>query len=79
MPTERHVVIAKFNLEEVCKSNNPKMIDQVWDNRFVGNRHIVVDWELFYLSWNKLMDYSGGKSNEQRQFAGKIRQEILEH
>ncbi len=66
MPTERHVVIAKFNLEEVCKSNNPKMIDQVWDNRFVENRHIVVDWELSYLSWNKLMDYSGGKSNEQR-------------
>jgi hypothetical protein len=79
MPTERHIVIAKYNLEEVCKSSNPKMIDHVWDNRLVGNRHIVVDWELACLSWNEPMDYSGGKSNEQRQFAEKIRQEIVEH
>jgi hypothetical protein len=49
------------------------MINQVWDNRFVGNRHIVVDWELSYLTWNEPMDYSGGKNNEQKQFSEKIR------
>jgi hypothetical protein len=49
------------------------MIDKVWDNRFVGNRHIVVNWEPSYHIWNEPMDYSGGKSNEQKQFAEKIR------
>lgn len=73
MPTERHIVIAKYNLEEVCKADNTKMIDRVWDNRFVGNRHIVVEWESACRSWNEPMDYSGGKNNEQKQFAEKIK------
>jgi len=45
LPTERHLIIANYNLEEVAKQKNKSMIDLVWDNRFGGNRHIVVDWE----------------------------------
>ena len=49
------------------------MIDLVWDNRFGGNRHIVVDWEPAFHKWHEPMDYSGGKNNESKQFVEKIR------
>ena len=57
MPSERHIVIAKYNLEEVSKMRNQKMIDLVWDNRFSGNRHIVVNWEPAFHKWYEPMDY----------------------
>lgn len=55
------------------------MINHVWDNRFVGNRHVIVDWEAAIKNWNEPMDYSGGKNNEKKQFVEKIRSELLEH
>lgn len=42
MPTERHIVISKYNLEEVSKNNTSRMVKYVWDNNFVGNRHVVI-------------------------------------
>lgn len=46
LPTERHIVMSKYDLEEVCKMNTQKMIKNVWDNKFIGNRHVVVTSEL---------------------------------
>lgn len=46
MPTERHIVISKYNLEEVGKWDTKEMVKKVWDNKFIGNRHVVISSEL---------------------------------
>jgi len=43
MPTERHIVISKYDLEEMCKQDTNKMVSRVWDNKFIGNRHVVIE------------------------------------
>lgn len=72
-------MIEKYNLEDSTKSNPAKMINHVWDNRFGGNRHVVIEWESSLNFWNQPMDYLNSKSNDQKNFKERIKQEILEH
>jgi hypothetical protein len=72
LPTERHLVIEKFNLEEVCKKDKPKMIKKVWENKFIGNRHVMINFEPSLEIWNKPIDLNQGKPNERSQFILKI-------
>lgn len=64
MPTERHVVVSLYNLEEVCKQDTKAMIRRVWDNKFIGNRHVVIESEQSSKNWDKPIDLSQGKNNE---------------
>jgi len=56
MPTERHVVVSKYNLEEYSKRDPQRMVTRVWDNKFQGNRHVVVDSNSSHSSWLKPLD-----------------------
>ncbi len=56
MPTERHIVVAKYNLEEVCKQDNKAMIKRVWDNKYIGNRHVVIEPVASNTVWDKPID-----------------------
>lgn len=76
MPTERHIVMSKYNLDEFSKRDTKEMIKRVWDNKFIGNRHVVVDSEQSLAKWYKPIELSQGKGNEQRQFADRIRKEL---
>ena len=64
LPTERHIIIAKYNLEEMSKKDKSKMMNYVWENKFVGNRHVMIKYESSSEIWNKPIDLSSGKVNE---------------
>jgi hypothetical protein len=76
MPTERHIIVSKYNLEELSKKDPAKMISHIWDSKFQGNRHVVVDKEMSSQKWDESLDLSQGKKDEQRQFADRIRSEL---
>lgn len=58
MPTERHIVVSKYNLEEISKQDSGAMIKRVWDNKFIGNRHVVIDSEQSSKTWDRPIDLS---------------------
>lgn len=73
LPTERHVVCAKYNLDETAKLDKNKMVKYVWENKFIGNRHVVISSEASHKSWYKPIDLGSGKPNEKQSFAQKLR------
>jgi hypothetical protein len=77
LPTERHVVASKFGLEELSKQDPRQMVRHVWDNKYNGNRHVVIDCEPSFKTWYRPMDLGQGKTNEAKQFAAKVRAEML--
>ena len=40
------------------------MLKSVWDNNFIGNRHVVIKTESSLKIWDKPMDLNQGKNNE---------------
>ncbi len=64
LPTERHVVVGKYNLEEVSKQDPYSMVKHIWDNNYNGNRHVVMDFEKSLRTWDRPMDLYQGKPNE---------------
>ena len=58
MPTERHIIMSYYNLDEVAKQDTRSMITKVWDNKFIGNRHVVIESEQSSKTWDKPIDLS---------------------
>ena len=52
LPTERHVVVSKYDLEEWSKRSPERMVTRVWDNKFQGNRHVVLDADYSHETWD---------------------------
>lgn len=76
LPTERHVVVSKFGLEELSKQDPRQMVRHIWDNNYNGNRHVVIDCEPSLKTWHRPMDLGQGKPNEAKQYASKMRAEM---
>ena len=69
MCTERHIVCSKYNLDDSSKITWHGMLGKVWDNKFIGNRHVVVDHEIAVYAWNKpLEQQQGNRQSEIRHF-----------
>jgi viroplasmin and RNaseH domain-containing protein len=75
MVTERHIVCAKYNLEELAKKDTTTMLGKVWDNKFIGNRHVVVDYEQAWKAWDKPLELTQGKQSDLKHYKQKINQE----
>lgn len=76
LPTERHIVCAKYNLDEYAKADKNKMVVHVWENKFIGNRHVIISSEESKKSWHKPIDLGSGKQNEKQSFVQKLRSDL---
>lgn len=53
MPTERHIVMANYNLDPCVLRQNPAdMTRHIWDNKLSGNRHVIIEEKAAYLEWD---------------------------
>ena len=58
LPTERAFVVAKYDLEEVIRRTDRRkqMATRLWDQKFQGNRYVVLSQEQSFKTSDKPID-----------------------
>lgn len=66
LPTERAFVVAKYNLEEVIRRVDKRktMATRLWDQKFQGNRYVVLSEQQAHLTNDKPIDLNQGRKEK---------------
>ena len=73
LPTERPYIVAKYDLEEYVRKTDRRknMASRLWDQKFQGNRYVVLSQELSFKTIDKPIDLNQGrkeKTTERKDF-----------
>jgi len=67
LPIERHIQVAKYDLEEIVKRDRTSMVKRLWDQKFQGNRYVVLGQDESHKIWDKTIDLNQSKRDRKQE------------